>query len=272
MNALFFLSLVLSLAAAFFGILAKQWLREYVQWNSPLGEPRENVLVRQVRFEAWELWNVAATISSVPALLELAMVLFLVGVVVLLCTIDDVVAIVVTIAIVAFLSLAVASTVLPVFLTRCPSKSPTAWACVATVQFISQLLSSVYFKSYAGICGILWKLFGSSQFLYVWVADRPQWQRLRHWRGRDLQATYSLTIKVGGWWSKPLDLKKAVRMEMKGESKPFVTQSNTSDLLQFLNDDHDWLTVQSQLDQKTEVLRDIGHASWIQTTQLGRVS
>ncbi|GJE85033.1 hypothetical protein PsYK624_011100 [Phanerochaete sordida] len=44
-NILFFLSLVLSLSAALFGILAKQWLREYLRWNSPLALPRENVLV-----------------------------------------------------------------------------------------------------------------------------------------------------------------------------------------------------------------------------------
>ena len=76
-NALFFTSLVLSLAAALFGILTKQWLREYMQWNSPLATPCENVIIRQFRFEAWESWNVAATIAAVPALLEIAMILFL---------------------------------------------------------------------------------------------------------------------------------------------------------------------------------------------------
>ncbi|KIP03848.1 hypothetical protein PHLGIDRAFT_76953, partial [Phlebiopsis gigantea 11061_1 CR5-6] len=97
-NSLLFISLVLSLAAALFGILAKQWLREYLMWNSSLGAPRENVLVRQVRFEAWVAWNVAATISIIPALLELAMILFLVGIVVLMWTLDDIVAIAVMMA------------------------------------------------------------------------------------------------------------------------------------------------------------------------------
>lgn len=83
-NILFFLSPVLSLAAAFFGILAKQWLREYLKWNSALPLPRENILVRQDLIEVWEAWNVAATISSIPALLELAMVLFLSEIVILL--------------------------------------------------------------------------------------------------------------------------------------------------------------------------------------------
>ena len=91
-NCLFFVSLVLSLAAALVGILAKQWVREYIKWNSPLSVPRENVMVRQYRFEAWEDWNVATIISTVPALLEIAMIFFLTGVIILLWTLDDVVA------------------------------------------------------------------------------------------------------------------------------------------------------------------------------------
>ena len=130
-NSLFFTSLVLSLAAALLGILAKQWIREYMQWNSPLAAPRENVLVRQMRFEAWEAWNVAATISAVPALLEVAMILFLTGMVILLWTLDDVVAICVTAVVSAFLLVVSAFTILPVLFRRCPYRSPTAWACVA---------------------------------------------------------------------------------------------------------------------------------------------
>ena len=73
-NGLFFYSLVLSLAAALFGILAKQWIREYLKWNAAIGDPRENVLVRQIRFEAWRDWNVEGVLWSIPFLLELAMI------------------------------------------------------------------------------------------------------------------------------------------------------------------------------------------------------
>ncbi|GJE97511.1 hypothetical protein PsYK624_137320 [Phanerochaete sordida] len=138
-NILFFLSLVLSLSAALFGILAKQWLREYLRWNSPLALPRENVLVRQDRIEAWESWNVAATMASIPALLELAMVLFLCGVVVLLWTLDDVVAIIITIFAALFLVAAAMFTLLPIIYKRCPYKSPTAWACVVAYLVAQRL-------------------------------------------------------------------------------------------------------------------------------------
>ena len=78
-NILWFTSLVLALAAALFGILAKQWCREYLRWHSVIATARENVLIRQVRFEAWDRWQVNAFIATIPAFLEVALTLFLVG-------------------------------------------------------------------------------------------------------------------------------------------------------------------------------------------------
>ena len=132
-NALFFISLVLSLAAALFGILAKQWIREYLKWNTAIGDPRENVLVRQIRFEAWRDWNVEGVLWSIPFLLELAMIFFLVGIVILLWTLDSVVAIAVTALVAVFLAGVLVFTVLPVFSKRCPYKSPTAWVLLRII-------------------------------------------------------------------------------------------------------------------------------------------
>lgn len=161
-NCLFFVSLVLSLSAAFLGILVQQWIREYMQWNSPLAAPRENILVRQFRFEAWESWKVSAVISTVPALLEVAMILFLVGMVVLLWTLDDVVAICATTFMALFMLVFAVFTVLPVFHRLCPYKSPTAWALVLTWKFI---LHSALFALHwhrAGRLGRRWKHFRTS--------------------------------------------------------------------------------------------------------------
>lgn len=138
-NTLWFLSLVFSLAAALFGILAKQWLREYMKWNDSLGTPRDNILVRQIRFEAWNEWNVPATISAIPALLELALIMFLAGLLVFLWTIDIVVAIVITVAVTIFLGLAIYFTIAPVFWRRCPYKSPTSWAIVILLRFFVRI-------------------------------------------------------------------------------------------------------------------------------------
>ncbi|EKM52181.1 uncharacterized protein PHACADRAFT_58907, partial [Phanerochaete carnosa HHB-10118-sp] len=127
-NISFFMSLILGLAAALFSILAKQWIREYLKWNSPLALPRENVLVRQIRMEAWRDWQVSAVLSSIPILLELAMILFLAGVTILLWTLDDFVARIITVFVSLFLGAFAALSVLPIFTRRCPYRSPTAWA------------------------------------------------------------------------------------------------------------------------------------------------
>ena len=76
-NTLWITSLVLSLAAALFGILAKQWCCEYLRWHNTIQAARDNLLIRQVRFEAWDRWQVGAFIASIPAFLEVALVLVL---------------------------------------------------------------------------------------------------------------------------------------------------------------------------------------------------
>ena len=78
LNVLWFISLVLSLAAALFGIRAKQWCREYLRWHSVVDSARLNILLRQLRYEAWERWKVGSYISAVPVLLEIALILFFV--------------------------------------------------------------------------------------------------------------------------------------------------------------------------------------------------
>lgn len=139
-NSLFFISLIFSLAAALFGIIAKQWIREYLRWNAPLASPRDNVYVRQIRHEAWESWNVEAVIVALPVFLEFAMILFLAGVTVLLWTLDDIVAVVVTVAIAAFVAIFSMFTVLPLFSRHCPYRSPTAWTCLRLIEFFRSSL------------------------------------------------------------------------------------------------------------------------------------
>ncbi|KAJ3550955.1 hypothetical protein NM688_g4963 [Phlebia brevispora] len=127
LNALWFLSLVFSLAAAFLGILAKQWMREYLRWNTALTAPEENVMLRQMRFDAWNSSNVTAIIVSIPALLETAVVLFLIGVVILLWTLDTITAAIITVAVAVFFAAASTVIVLPAFTRHSPYKSPTGW-------------------------------------------------------------------------------------------------------------------------------------------------
>lgn len=129
-NVLWTTSLLFSLTAALAGIIVKQWLREYLMWDSVLSPSREAVLLRHIRYDAWEKWKVPEIISMVPAILEFALVLFLGGAVTLLWTLNSAVAIVVTILGVVFFFLACAANFLPILFHRCPYKSATGWMCV----------------------------------------------------------------------------------------------------------------------------------------------
>ena len=229
-NILFFLSLVFSLAAALFSILAKQWIREYIKWNSPLALPRENVLVRQIRIEAWEDWQV----STIPIFLELGMILFLSGVILLMWTLDDIVAITVTIFISLFLAAFAAFTVMPILSRRCPYRSPTAWACYIAFQF---LVSSVlYFIRLIGGCRrnlasawakwrerrrlrLLVRMKHMIRFKTLWWSPLAKWPgRSQTWRDCDLQSRDVAKIRTGTWWPKTIDLHDAASTELGRES------------------------------------------------------
>ncbi|KAI0336981.1 hypothetical protein BDW22DRAFT_1340709, partial [Trametopsis cervina] len=70
-------SLVISLATASFGILVKQWLREYMKFvtSSPQGRLR----IRHFRRAGLETWKVLTIAACLPLLLQLALGLFFIG-------------------------------------------------------------------------------------------------------------------------------------------------------------------------------------------------
>ena len=190
-NSLWFLSLLFSLAAAVIGILAKQWIREYQKWNEATASPRENVLVRQLRYESWEVWHTAAIISSIPAMLELAVVLFICGLIIFLWAVDLIVAIVVTVFSALFLVAVSTLTLLPAFFKRCPYKSPTAWALVLAVAAVKRILQSIYRLALAVMDAgaASRKLYSSEvklQFRALLTSAHGEERETRDWRRRDI--------------------------------------------------------------------------------------
>lgn len=230
-NSLFFVSLVLSLAAALFAIMAKQWVREYKQWNSSLASPRENILVRQIRVEAWDKSNITVILAGIPILLELAMILFLAGVDQLLWTLDNVVAMTVTACISAFLALFSILTILPLVRRQSPYKSPTAWMlllawhvtsstpnyCVRSIKMYIQLLRD----NWDGI----FKLGRESIPSHIWMMlrgykgrRRVKWpERLQSWRDHDLASCRITKLPAAHWWKRGRDVRDLVRGELARE-------------------------------------------------------
>ncbi len=174
-NILWFLCLVFSLAAALFGMLAKQWLREYLRWDSILSDPQENVRLRQQRFQAWNDWGVANKIYAIPALLEIALVLFLCGVIAFLWTLHHALALAITVSVAIILLVTFFYIVLPTFSRSCPYKSPTDWA-------ITSLYARLYWGGKFAI-----ETIGALQMPCRW---RDYYVDMESWRHRDVYSSF----------------------------------------------------------------------------------
>ncbi|KAJ3548872.1 hypothetical protein NM688_g5242 [Phlebia brevispora] len=76
-NICWIASLVLSLSTASFGMLVKQWLREYLAIDRTVPEERIRILhFRALGVEEWKLFEIAAVL---PLVLQLSLALFFVG-------------------------------------------------------------------------------------------------------------------------------------------------------------------------------------------------
>ncbi|KAK7043866.1 hypothetical protein VNI00_008032 [Paramarasmius palmivorus] len=84
-NCFWLISLVLSLTSGLFGLLCKQWLREH-QRDTPTRTPQEALALRQLRRDSFEKWGVSTFLSTLPILLEIALLFFFVGLLDLLWT------------------------------------------------------------------------------------------------------------------------------------------------------------------------------------------
>ncbi|KAK1223606.1 hypothetical protein PQX77_013519 [Marasmius sp. AFHP31] len=84
-NVLWFLSLILALVDALFALLCKQWLREH-SLHTHTRTPNEALALRWLRSQSLVRWHVPTILASLPMLLELALFLFLAGLLELLWT------------------------------------------------------------------------------------------------------------------------------------------------------------------------------------------
>ncbi|KAI1787531.1 hypothetical protein LXA43DRAFT_704461 [Ganoderma leucocontextum] len=123
-NALWFASLVFSLASASIALIVKQWLHEVSSGLS--GTSRETARLRQHRLNSLIKWKIGTIVLVPSVLLQIALVLFLSGLLVLLWTIHQTVASVTTILVGALFLFFAVVTALPVFKWDCCYRSPQA--------------------------------------------------------------------------------------------------------------------------------------------------
>ncbi|KAJ3559502.1 hypothetical protein NM688_g307 [Phlebia brevispora] len=134
-NVLWLLSLTLSLIAAFFAIAVQQWLR---QLEMPPGiSLRKAAQLLSLRYSGLLAWQVPGITVVLPLLLQIAVVLFIVGLFILCRALDHTVTtvfgVVAAVALVVFLLMSLA----PLISIRCPYKSPLIPTVLVVLQWIS---------------------------------------------------------------------------------------------------------------------------------------
>ncbi|KAK1219621.1 hypothetical protein PQX77_017668 [Marasmius sp. AFHP31] len=225
-NVLWFLSLIIALVDALFALLCKQWLREHRR-HTHTRTPSEALALRWLRNQSLEKWRVPAILASLPMLLELALFLFLAGLLELLRMRHPVPFSIAT-AVVAFASVFYFGTTiipaidiirqvrqvtesrdkrysfdlpssfimtLPPMEYICPYKSPQAWVAFRSLRLLSRLL-----------CRFLGHLRRVASFLLL--RDYITWStydRLTNLIGR-FMPTWAFGQTISNWSSVDLEL------------------------------------------------------------------
>lgn len=133
-TALWALSLILSLGAALFGILAKQWVREYMRWTSIY--PFQHALhIRYYRRRSLDRWHVEEAVVVVWMCLIFGLILFFFGLAVLSFDVNSTIAVVATTMIVVILLLVAITMLCSVISPSCPYRTPLSTSLLVVFTY-----------------------------------------------------------------------------------------------------------------------------------------
>ncbi len=141
-NGLWFTSLFLSLTTALVAVLVKQWLHHYVA--IPSGTPRDRSFTRQFRYAGFQKWHVQVVIGLLPVLMHLALAIFLVGLVIFLCPLQQALSWVICAGTVLVYTVYVVATILPILFLQCPYRTPV---CDLVYIFFRRIIPRVTWES-----------------------------------------------------------------------------------------------------------------------------
>ncbi|KAJ3542077.1 hypothetical protein NM688_g6009 [Phlebia brevispora] len=121
-NVCWFFSLVLSLSTASYGILVKQWLREYLAIDRI--SHQERIRIRHFRHQGikdWRLYDIAAVL---PVILQISLALFFLGLCFFTAAVHSSIGITSAVLVSAWAAFIVFAILAPLFSSRCPFKTP----------------------------------------------------------------------------------------------------------------------------------------------------
>jgi hypothetical protein len=150
-NVCWFVSLVLSLVVALFGIFFKQWMRSYMKWTD-VSSYKNAVELRHFRYRTLESWHIETILALLPTLLQIAVLLFLGGLLTFLW--GSVPSLTIVMAVLSCIAcfLVVAATILPGFSQLCPYRSSLSRFIALPIRYVldhvkSALKSSLQFAT-----------------------------------------------------------------------------------------------------------------------------
>ncbi|KAL4251572.1 hypothetical protein ABKN59_006706 [Abortiporus biennis] len=147
LNSFWFSSLICSLASAAVGIVAKQWFRSYLDDPSTiLTDPHDLATIYQYRNQALQHWRVPQLLSLLPTLLQIALVLFLVGLLDLLWSLNSTVAAVSSVLVGVLGIVLIILPLIPLFRADCPYVSALTSTIVRPLIAILSIPSKLKFK------------------------------------------------------------------------------------------------------------------------------
>jgi hypothetical protein len=126
---LWFISLLLSLLSALFSIFMKQWLHTYDRWTEVAhNNLQQGLILRRFYQAGFHSWRIPAIFTALGVLLQVALILFVIGLVVYLWTLQFVVVYsVVSCFAILMIVLSAIVICLPVVYEDCPYKLPVAY-------------------------------------------------------------------------------------------------------------------------------------------------
>jgi uncharacterized protein DUF6535 len=126
-NAMWLISLVLSLTSAFIATLLQQWARRYIETINTPSEPNRRARIRSFLFLGTEFYHMRVLVEIVPTFLHLSLFLFFAGLVVVFHTVNTKVAIAVDVSVGLFVLAYIMLSIIPCLDMRCPYRTPVSY-------------------------------------------------------------------------------------------------------------------------------------------------
>ncbi|KAI0041610.1 hypothetical protein FA95DRAFT_1526309, partial [Auriscalpium vulgare] len=141
-NAMWFLSLLLTLTCALIAILVQQWARNYVQVSQKQKTPHKRARIRAFLFMGVETFHMSGAVETLPTILHASVFLFFVGLVDFMLSINKTVAYIMIGSIIMSMVVYLLSTLSPLVFPNSPYHTP--------------LSGAVWFVVHAIGVGVLW--------------------------------------------------------------------------------------------------------------------